>query len=86
MDAVITHPGGIMHLATALDVPCITLFGGIEDPVVSGYEQNINVCAKLDCAPCWRKTLCDNPICLDQLSPERIVNETLKSIKLKNRI
>ncbi|OQY03870.1 MAG: hypothetical protein B6I25_07630 [Planctomycetales bacterium 4572_13] len=27
-DAVVTHPGGIMHLATALDVPCVTLFGG----------------------------------------------------------
>jgi ADP-heptose:LPS heptosyltransferase len=82
-NAVVTHPGGIMHLATALDVPCITLFGGIEDPTVSGYGQNNNLCAVFECVPCWRKRLCNNPVCMDQLTPEKIVKETLQTIKEK---
>ena len=80
-DAVITHPGGIMHLAVACNVPCVALFGGIEDHQVSGYPQNRNVCVSLDCAPCYRRNLCRRPRCLELMTPEVIVEETLDLIK-----
>lgn len=79
-DAVITHVGGIMHLATALKVICVALYGGIEDPAVSGYKQNRNICVDLACAPCWRRQLCSEPECLEITTPEMIVKETLDVI------
>lgn len=80
-DTVITHVGGIMHLATALSIPCITLFAGVEDPSVSGYKENLNLFIPLECSPCWLPKPCEDPKCKTLLSPEKIVQETLNLIK-----
>ena len=80
-DVLITHPSGFMHLATALSVPCMTLFGGVEDPAVGGYRHNPNLTVELECAPCWLEEPCDNPRCREILSPEKIVTEAVKLIK-----
>jgi ADP-heptose:LPS heptosyltransferase len=85
-NAVITHPGGIMHLAVACGVPCLALFGGIEDPRVSGYSQNRNLCVALDCAPCWRRELCQTPRCLDLMTPEKVAAEALDLIGSSDRL
>jgi ADP-heptose:LPS heptosyltransferase len=76
-NAVVTHPGGIMHLAAACQTPCVAIFGGIENPKTSGYPSHRILSVPLDCAPCWRKTLCRNPKCWDLLPPERIVAEII---------
>jgi ADP-heptose:LPS heptosyltransferase len=81
-DAVITHIGGIMHLATAVGTPCITIYGGTEDPLVSGYPCNVNITADIHCAPCWLENPCEKPICRDMMTPELIMgklNELLNS-------
>ena len=77
-DSLITHPSGFMHLATALDVPSITLFGGTEDPIVGGYKENPNMTVDLDCAPCWLPQPCDNPKCKELLSPDKIVAKAIE--------
>ena len=80
-DAVITHVGGIMHLATAVSVPCVALFAGVEDPCVSGYKENLNLFIPLECSPCWLEEPCATRQCMSLLSPEKIVQETLNLIK-----
>lgn len=80
-EALITHPSGFMHLATALDIPCLNLLGGVEDAAVGGYNKNLNLTVELDCAPCWRSQPCENPRCKDVLSPKLIVAETMKVVK-----
>jgi ADP-heptose:LPS heptosyltransferase len=77
-DAVITHVGGVMHLATACGVPCVTLYAGVEDPKVTGYIQNLNLCVNLDCAPCWRSEMCSGRECMGILTPQKIVSETMR--------
>lgn len=74
-DAAITHDGGIMHLATAVNTPCIILFGGAENPRVFGYPCNINITTDLPCSPCWLEKPCDKPICKDMLTPELIMQK-----------
>jgi len=69
-----------MHLATALDVPCMTLFGGIEDPLVGGYPSNPNLTVDLECAPCWLPKPCDDPKCKEMLSPEKVVSSAVKFV------
>ncbi len=81
-DAVITHVSGIMHLATAVGTPCIAIYGGTEDPLVSGYPYNVNITTDLQCSPCWLEKPCDKPVCKDMLTPELIMqklNELLNS-------
>jgi len=79
-NAVVTHPGGIMHLAAACGTPCVAIFGGIENPQTSGYPGHRILTASLACAPCWRKKLCRKPKCLDQLPPERVVEEVVEML------
>jgi ADP-heptose:LPS heptosyltransferase len=79
-DLLITHPSGFMHLATALDVPCMTLFSGTEDPLVGGYPSNPNLTVDLDCAPCWLPKPCNNPKCKEILSPEKVVFSAVKFV------
>jgi ADP-heptose:LPS heptosyltransferase len=74
-DAVISHIGGIIHLATAVNTPCIVLFGGAEDPKVVGYPCNINITADLPCSPCWLEKPCEKPVCKDMLTPELIMQK-----------
>lgn len=75
--AVITHVGGIMHLAAACGVPCVALYAGVEHPNVTGYPQHCNLYVDLDCAPCWRADICPTRECMDILCPEKIVAETM---------
>jgi ADP-heptose:LPS heptosyltransferase len=77
VDAVITHVGGIMHLATACGVPCVVLYGGVEHPHVSGYLQNVNLYEQLECAPCWRTEKCHDRKCMALLTPQKVVSETM---------
>ena len=70
-----------MHLATAVSVPCVALFAGVEDPCVSGYEENLNLFIPLECSPCWLEEPCATRQCMRLLSPEKIVQETLNLIK-----
>jgi len=81
-DAVISHEGGIIHLAVAVNTPAIVLFGGAQDTEVVGYSCNINITTDLPCAPCWLEKPCDKPVCKDMLTPELIMqklNELLKA-------
>jgi ADP-heptose:LPS heptosyltransferase len=74
-DAVISHEGGIIHLATAVSTPAIVLVGGAEDTRVFCYPSNTNITADLPCAPCWLEKPCDKPICKDMLTPELIMTK-----------
>jgi ADP-heptose:LPS heptosyltransferase len=80
-DAVLANPGGIMHLATACNTPCVVIFGGIEDPGISGYSQNRNIRVNLDCAPCWKKTMCKKLICQGLMPPELILQEIVDLLR-----
>lgn len=51
--------GLLMHLARAVDCRSVVVFGGREDPVISGYSCNENLFTAVPCAPCWLWNRCD---------------------------
>jgi len=58
---VICPEGGIMHMATALGIPCVAIFGGFIHPAWTGYQQNINLSCRLDCSDdCYNHHPCKN--------------------------
>lgn len=44
---------GTMHLATAVGTKVVAIFGGRENPAITGYARNVNVTRTPSCAPCW---------------------------------
>lgn len=73
---------GLSHLAAALDVPAITLYGATDSGLIgaSGASQT-HLKSDRFCAPCQSKTCRyssgDNP-CLEQITPERVFGELLR--------
>lgn len=48
----------LMHLARAVDTPSVIVYGGREDPAVSGYDINRNITTAMECSHCWLWNRC----------------------------
>jgi len=73
---------GLSHLAAALDVPSITLYGSTDSGLIgaSGASQ-VHLKSDRFCAPCRSKTCRyssgDNP-CMELIGPDRVYGELLR--------
>jgi lipopolysaccharide heptosyltransferase II len=74
-DLMVTNDTGPMHVAAALGVPVVGLFGPTEPRRTGPYGQLPNTARlELPCVPCM-KSRCRNPRymeCLQELRPERV--------------
>jgi heptosyltransferase-2 len=69
----ISNDSGLMHVAAALDVPTIAIFGST-NPVTTGPagNRNIIVCNDVPCSPCL-KTNCPKDFqCMDLISVDDV--------------
>ncbi|SMC45792.1 heptosyltransferase-1 [Desulfocicer vacuolatum DSM 3385] len=67
---VISCDTGAMHLAAALGIDLIALFGPT-DPRRTGPFRGVVIQKKLPCTPCNRKK-CKNPRCMDDITPQEV--------------
>lgn len=75
---VVANDSGLGHVAGALGVPTILLFGPTPDRTLGRLPLNVTVMrTDLECAPCWfgrRFRACNARVdCLDQLSLDSVV-------------
>ncbi|MEJ2744958.1 MAG: glycosyltransferase family 9 protein [bacterium] len=89
LDVVVTTDSGPMHLAAALGVPVVALFGPTNPSRTGPFPKGIPsgwggaghrvICAGVDCRPCYRRD-CDRvPDCMSTFRPEAIC-EAVKEI------
>jgi ADP-heptose:LPS heptosyltransferase len=56
-DLIITPDTSFLHLAGALDIPAVVLFGPIEAGArCKGYKNIVIIRANMNCIPCWRSS------------------------------
>lgn len=76
---------GPVHIAAAVRVPSVVIYGGYEDPVCTQYPGNVSLFTALSCSPCWLKTPCPyDRECLRAISPdevERAIGKTWDRIR-----
>jgi lipopolysaccharide heptosyltransferase II len=76
-DLLITNDSGPMHIAAALGVPLVAVFGP-EDPARLGPYTDPRLyriaSGRVPCSPC-NKSICDNPLCLDAISSDDVLRE-----------
>jgi len=58
--AVVCAEGGISHIAAALNVPAVVLFGGFSDPEWTGYPDHVNITSDIECKHCFNNLPCVN--------------------------
>jgi heptosyltransferase I len=73
---------GLSHLAAALDVPAITLYGATDTGLIGASgESQIHIKSDRFCSPCQSKTCRyssgDNP-CMELIAPDRVHGELLR--------
>jgi len=77
LDLLLTNDSGPMHIAAALKIPVVAIFGP-EDPRLFGPYTSSDMCRILfkdiDCRPCKNKN-CQRPLCLDQIMPEEVLEK-----------
>jgi ADP-heptose:LPS heptosyltransferase len=72
----VSNDTGLMHVAVALGVPVVVIFGPTDPRRTGPYsDQSVVVTPDIDCAPCydgWRAQ-CDTHPCLDAISVDDVV-------------
>ncbi len=94
-DLIVAPDSSFVHLAAALDVPCVALYGPVDGKMRTKHYPkcvSLDVRSKLGCLPCWRndKIPCTltglrPSVCLADISVERIVT-TVNDILREGRI
>ncbi|MDP3030030.1 MAG: lipopolysaccharide heptosyltransferase II [Deltaproteobacteria bacterium] len=78
----ITNDSGLMHVAAALHVPLVAIFGST-NPVTTGpFSDRVVIVRKdIDCSPCL-KTVCPADFrCMKEIMPEEIYMATLRMLE-----
>jgi heptosyltransferase-2 len=80
----VTNDSGLMHVASALGVPTVAVFGPT-DPVETGPLGGLAsiVMEKSQCSPCFRKECPTDHRCMLAVSPERVFKEMERLISIK---
>lgn len=71
--ALVSCDTGPMHLAAALNIPLVALFGP-SNPRRTGPCQGRVIQGTAACAPCNRKH-CNDPVCMDSISSDMVTDE-----------
>ena len=80
-DLVITNDGGPLHIAVALSVPTLSIFGPVSEKIYGPYPVDAKhrvISLKLNCRPCYKNFKmpeCSNYACLNGLSVDNVFNE-----------
>ena len=85
---VVTNDGGPLHMAVALGVKTISIFGPVDEKVYGPYPEDENhvVVSKKDlsCRPCYRKfkyVKCENRHCFDLITVNEVAEAAERLIK-----
>jgi heptosyltransferase-2 len=79
-DCLVTNDSGPMHVAQALQVPVVTIFGPTHPRLgfVPTDSPNVVLCANVKCSPCSlhgkRKCYKKSRLCMDLIQPEMVVD------------
>lgn len=76
--AVITNDSGPMHIAAALNVPVVALFGPTSPLKTGPYGSgHVVLQSKAACVPCFKRD-CRDMRCMKDLTPEAVYHEALR--------
>ena len=78
---VVSNDSGPMHIAAALNVPVIALFGPTDPQRTGPYGTGHTVVREdVECSPCLKKR-CKDMKCMKQISVERVSREVTRILK-----
>jgi lipopolysaccharide heptosyltransferase II len=89
---LMTNDGGPLHMASALGVKTVSIFGPVDEKVYGPYppsDNHIVITSEVGCRPCYKKfkyPLCHNRACLNSIEPSRIIEAVRSNLKDKEKV
>ena len=81
-DLFISNDSGLMHLAGALDIPLVAIFGSTNPLTTSPLgEKSVVVHRDVDCSPCLKKSCPTDFRCMDLIGIDGVYNEARELLK-----
>jgi heptosyltransferase-2 len=81
-DLFISNDSGLMHLAGALDIPLVAIFGSTNPLTTSPVgEKSVVIHRDVDCSPCLKKTCPTDFRCMDLIGIDDVYNEARELLK-----
>ncbi len=79
MDAVVTGDTMALHIAVAVGVPVVALFGPTVPSEIEVYGRGRKLVSPAECTPCYLRSCDRSPSCMEQL-PASAVMEALREV------
>lgn len=77
-DAFLTNDSGPMHIAAALQVPLLALFGSTSEVRTGPYEWGEVIRKNVKCSPCYKRVCPIDFRCMTQISVEEVSEKLLQ--------
>jgi heptosyltransferase-2 len=74
-----------MHIASALDVPLLALFGSTSDVTTGPYQKGKVIHKHVPCSPCYKRTCPIDFKCMNQIEVSEVFEELEKIIQTLDR-
>ena len=76
----LTNDSGPMHIAAALHVPLLALFGSTSEIKTGPYGTNSLIHKHVECSPCYKRTCPIDFRCMKSIEVEEVYQELQKLI------
>lgn len=79
----LTNDSGPMHIAAALGIPLVALFGSTDDTRTGPYSGGTIIHKHVECSPCYKRVCPIDFRCMKQISVDEVYRELEKMLKEK---
>lgn len=84
-DVLLTNDSGPMHIAAALDVPPLALFGSTNDVKTGPYGIGKVIHKHVECSPCYKRICPIDFRCMKRIEVDEVYRELQGLIRLKDK-
>lgn len=85
-DVILTNDSGPMHIADALSVPIVAIFGSTSEIVTGPYRSGTIIHKHVECSPCYQRTCPIDFRCMKRIEADEVYEAIIKVIHPKLHI
>ncbi len=78
---LLTNDSGPMHIASALGIPTVAIFGSTDQVVTGPYRHGHILNKNVSCSPCLKRKCPIDFRCMMQISVEEVLQEVYKVLQ-----